>query len=316
MATPDFEHATLLRSYQYLRIAMVLAVLALFVAVGHQSWGQKDILPSISAYYYTPAHGIFVGVLMAMGMAMLVIRGVKDEEDTLLNVAGLLAPVVALVPTARNEDFRAVRDACDRGELPVRDQDPAKPLDCTEVAELLAEAEANATNNMGALLVVGVVGLVLAWVLATRARRTRPFKIGFGVVAAVYALGLLAFVVARRPFIEYAHYPAAIAMFACIIGVALVNAMRRQGTEVKGVPRFRDKVGRVAGSLIRPQDSYAYIALAMLVIAAGGVVLKLLDVFEETIFWTELLLIALFAAFWSLQTKEHWDGDGHEPGPG
>src|SRR5205085_6408417 len=56
-------------------------------------------LGSISAYYYTPVRGMFAGALLAIGACLVCIRGSTTVEDILLNVAGMLAPVVALIPT-------------------------------------------------------------------------------------------------------------------------------------------------------------------------------------------------------------------------
>src|SRR5690349_9423078 len=54
---------------------------------------------SISAYQYTPVRGFFVGVTFALGICLICLRGSTEIEDALLNIAGMLAPVVALVPT-------------------------------------------------------------------------------------------------------------------------------------------------------------------------------------------------------------------------
>ena len=54
---------------------------------------------SISSYYYTPAQGILVGVLVAIGVCLICLRGASDGEDELLNLTGLCAPFVALVPS-------------------------------------------------------------------------------------------------------------------------------------------------------------------------------------------------------------------------
>jgi hypothetical protein len=59
-----------------------------------------ELQESISAYYFTPTHSIFVGGLVAIGVALIAVKGSTDLEDALLNVAGVLAPIVAFVPTS------------------------------------------------------------------------------------------------------------------------------------------------------------------------------------------------------------------------
>src|SRR5262249_55555658 len=86
-------------TYRYLRLSIVVMVLALFVSVLIERFHVGCWQGSISAYYYTPAHAIFVGALVAIGVSLIAIKGSTDLEDVLLNVAGLLAPIVAFVPT-------------------------------------------------------------------------------------------------------------------------------------------------------------------------------------------------------------------------
>ena len=89
-------------TYRYLRIAIVVVILALLCAVaierGHANGCFEE---SISAYYYTPVHSVFIGALVVLGVCLIAIRGCTDVEDVLLNIAGVLAPVVAFVPTVR-----------------------------------------------------------------------------------------------------------------------------------------------------------------------------------------------------------------------
>ena len=60
---------------------------------------RVDAVNSLSAFYYTPARGLFVGTLVAMGVALVAYRGYTRGENRLLNAAGALAMVVALFPT-------------------------------------------------------------------------------------------------------------------------------------------------------------------------------------------------------------------------
>jgi hypothetical protein len=58
------------------------------------------MMGSVSAFYYSPAQGVFVGILVAIGVALVAYRGYTRGENRLLNAAGVLSIVVALFPTA------------------------------------------------------------------------------------------------------------------------------------------------------------------------------------------------------------------------
>ncbi|AWH92884.1 hypothetical protein [Dietzia lutea] len=61
---------------------------------------RVEMMDSLSAFYYTPARSLFVGILVAIGVALVAYRGYTRGENLLLNLAGVLAVVVALFPTA------------------------------------------------------------------------------------------------------------------------------------------------------------------------------------------------------------------------
>ena len=87
----------------YFVLRLVIAIGALILPVGLLLWVTVDpsvpMQNSISAFYYTPARGLFVGTVVAIGVAMMAYRGYTRGENMLLNSAGTLAIVVALVPT-------------------------------------------------------------------------------------------------------------------------------------------------------------------------------------------------------------------------
>jgi hypothetical protein len=87
-------------TYRYLRLGMVGVVLLLGVSILIERWQVDCWQTSVSAYYYTPVRAVFVGGLMAIALALIVIKGSTTWEDATLNAAGMLAPVVAVVPTA------------------------------------------------------------------------------------------------------------------------------------------------------------------------------------------------------------------------
>ena len=100
------------KAYRYLRVALVALVVLLFSAIVIEWWatGPSCLEPSISAYYSTPVRAVFVGVLVTMGACLIALEGNTEAEDVLLNVAGMLAPGVAFVPTAASGGWPGRRD--------------------------------------------------------------------------------------------------------------------------------------------------------------------------------------------------------------
>ena len=78
-------------------LGILLPLSCLVYTLGFQiSW-----LPSISHYYYTPIHGMFVAILCGLGFVLYVYRGYDKWDERATNVAALAAFGVALFPTAR-----------------------------------------------------------------------------------------------------------------------------------------------------------------------------------------------------------------------
>ena len=68
------------RSYRYLRMAIVVVLLALICSVALERAHASRWEESISAYYYTPVHSLFVGALVALGVCLIAIRGSTDAR--------------------------------------------------------------------------------------------------------------------------------------------------------------------------------------------------------------------------------------------
>ncbi|MFN3600813.1 MAG: hypothetical protein ACK4UY_05425 [Dietzia sp.] len=87
----------------YFVLRMVIAFGAIVLPTALLAWVAVDpdlpMMGSLSAFYYSPARSLFVGVLVAIGVALVAYRGYTRGENALLNVAGILSVVVALVPT-------------------------------------------------------------------------------------------------------------------------------------------------------------------------------------------------------------------------
>src|SRR6266705_2138388 len=93
------EEQDVIKTYRYLRIGMIGAVVLLAVSIAIERSKVSCWQTSISAYYYTPVRAIFVGTMIAVGLVLIVYKGRRPGEDVCLNFAGMLAPVVAVAPT-------------------------------------------------------------------------------------------------------------------------------------------------------------------------------------------------------------------------
>jgi len=266
-----------IKSYRYLRMAMIAMIVLLGASLVIE-WSKTDphcLQTSISAYYYTPVRAIFVGSLITIGVCMVVLKGNTEPEDILLNVAGILAPGVALVPT------------------------PGRGT-CHSVPVATGDAAANVANNMLALFVVGAPCLVVAAIFIIRDRLANPdrwtpmYVVGLGVAAVIFGGGMAWFFADRSGFIGHAHYAAAIVMFVCIVAVVLLNA-----------EQFRRKQRKHAAAH-SPANRYSVIALAMVIAPFAMFAWRKAFGWDHAVLWIEGTLIVLFAAFWISQTQELW----------
>jgi hypothetical protein len=291
MADPDRLEIASRKTYRYLRVAVVAMAVLLGVSVGIEIvFGPRGgILDSISAYYYTPVRGVFVGALIAVGLGLVAIKGREGWEDAMLNLAGMLAPLVALVPTPISVPVAGFE--VERRTVP---------------AALVPAVE----NNVAALLVLGLVGLVFA-AATVQDGPSRSAHLRGVAGAGVLLVGLAVwFGVGRDSFLEYGHYAAAVPMFGLIVGVAVINARHTRSGPV---------TSRLAAATYR--RAYAAIATTMgVTIAVAGVLFALDSArhrpFPSWLFWVEVVLLALFAAFWVFQTTENWNEGLPDGAPG
>jgi hypothetical protein len=268
---PDGDPAlAAVKTWRYLRLAMVAMVVGLAVSVLYEHalapggcW-QK----SISAYYYTPVQNFFVAALVTIGICLVVLKGSTEREDLLLNLAGMCAPVVGLVPTP---DF---------------DQ-------CGSVVTDTTNRAVNIANNVTALLVAGGLALLLLAVLALPSLRhgthrpSRTALAGFAIATGLYLGTVVVFAFARPWFDAHAHDVAAVAMFSFVFLNVCLNAVDLHGT---GAPRL---------------NRYAVVAALMVVAVLVSIGLAL-DGNPHALLVLEASLIVLFAVFWVCQTAELW----------
>ncbi|GIF46032.1 hypothetical protein DFJ67_5463 [Asanoa ferruginea] len=298
------EDDRLVKSYTYLRTAMVALLVGLAVAVFWQTARQHwHLLGSVSAYYYTAAQTIFVGALIGLGACMIALKGTRRSEEILLNLGGVFAAVVAVVPTARSEDYRRALVVCRQADVAVLNEQTANP-DCDAVWPLADAARASVENGIAALLVVGALALVATLFFAARDGSTdKPFWWGFGAAVLLWVAGLIAMLTSLTALIDNAHYLAALGLFACILGVVLVNARRFRDeppTQGKRPSSASAALQNVTANAKRHR--YNVIALAMLVVTPVLAVLWLTD--QMSLFWLEIFVAAIFIVFWMVQTVE------------
>jgi len=275
------------RTHRYLRLSLALIVVAILVGVGIESWQLGTVLPSISHYFYTPAQGVFVGALIAASVALAALSG-RGRETTLLDVAAVFAPLVALVPTGVYG--RSLYDELGLSCLPRTICVPEPYTDAVRI-------------GVGTYLVVMAIVLALAMILRIRGKVRGNGVFVVGAVGAVtgIVLALLAFVPPWSDGFPMPtalplgiHYPVTIAFFTAFATVPIINAFRRT-TDDESKPKLWQKI--------------LYVAVAVALIAD----LVLLVFFSESfgtvpiVFIGEAAALVLFAIFWFVQTFQRWD---------
>lgn len=271
-------------TYRYLRIGLIGATALLGMSVLIERINTECWQGSISAYYYTPARSVFVGTLVAVGLVLIVIKG-EGLEDLFLNLAGMLAPVVAFVPTTSVGQCWSI-------------EPQPSPLAGVRPTVLADWVIANVENNMWALIAAGTLGLALAVGLYVRTRDSFlwPFEVGQGNLAAVWGMLLVGVIIGGAAlalwvwddFSLRAHDAAALGMFIFLAAASVTNARRSK----------------------EPSYRRTYWLVAILMIAAALVIwlmTTLVDDWRHSVFWLEVIEIGLFATYWIAQTAEHWN---------
>jgi len=241
-------------------------------------------LTSISASFYSPVRNVFVGVLVATGMALIAIMGREKNEDGALNLAGMLAPTIGMLPTTVGP---SAPGACQAGVSK-----------CIPISTL-----ADVENNVSSLLILGLVALVGALVYVLRTHGPGSAQLRRMILPALlWLVSAVLWLFARELMFVHGHNLAAFFFFLLLAWVARINAMDPpEGATVLG---------------LRPQDyqrGYQVISWAMIVtivltaVYDIGILLTWFpDPFPQWFFVAESVLLALFIAFWILQTAHFW----------
>ncbi|MGC5170695.1 hypothetical protein ACLQ2Q_08570 [Microbacterium sp. DT81.1] len=269
------------RTYRYLRLSIVGAVVLLFVALAITIVHFGPML-SVSAAIYTPARNIFVGSNFAVALALLALSG-RSLSQALLDYAAIAGALIATVPAP-----------LEPGQLPPSEADLA-----------------GVQVGLLSLLIVGVAALVAIVAVAVVQHTLTP-AIGLGIAVAAVIIVAVAvwWLVSPISFLAWAHIVAAFTFFVLIAAVSGLAAWTVDETSNDAAAATR-AMYRVL---------YSAIAIGILVALAFLVVVIVLetqgiDLVEATglplIFIGEAAALLLFAAFWLIQTVELWD----EPDP-
>ncbi len=292
----ETDNDFMIRSYRYLRLALVITTLTLGISLVIEIIAAGCYQGSISAFYYTPVHSVFIGVLFVIGVSLVALLGRDHVEDLFFNLAGFLAPVVALVPTERPGDL------------------------CGPTERLLTVPNTLLVKNNTVALFLGftVAFLAAAKLAGQLGSMSRPNRAGLGLSAAVLAIGLGWYLAWNDVFLRRAHGAAAVAMFVAIWLAVMVNAdfpgpIRKLLAAVYrwlAVQEPSHSDDSVHATRYRPW----YRATAV-VMALAGVVLGIAvwAGVSHAVFWLEVAEIVPFAGFWLLQSIEGWDSGSTAP---
>jgi hypothetical protein len=280
-------------TYRYVRVGLVALVVFLFVSLVLAAT-HSCLQGSISAFFYTRTHAVFVAALCAIGVCLIAYQGSRTAEDALLNFSGFMAFLVALIPT---------------GSAGV----------CRPWLPTVADPFGGVANNVTALFIAAAAGIALYLALSRwRPPQQEPtaeheecataatlwkwlakalLKSESWLPKALFALTLIGGLALFSDwFMPWAHAFAAVAMFLAITLVAVYHAC----------------YARAAGRHQRARF-YAAIAVLMLATVVLAVVLLVRHV-EFGLLLVELLLIGQFALFWAVQTWDVWEPRDKYPG--
>jgi hypothetical protein len=267
-----------LNTYRYLRMGLA-ALAALLLASVVLQIGKNDgcYQTSISAYFFTPSHAVFVAGLCAIGACLIIYQGDTTTEDVLLNFTGAAAFIIAFVPTGIDKSCSGSKD-----------------VDIDTITNVVS-------NSVWAFLIAAVLAVVFARILNPGtfqiSRWTTWDKIWFTLTSAAMIFGLAEFVFNRDGFTKYAHRAAASSLFAGLILVVVINALTHR--------KIRAKQDKDTNPVKNP---YALLAVVMIAVTAVMGVFKLWITkdWRHSLFWIEISVIGEFMVFWGIQTKLLW----------
>lgn len=273
----------LLLSYRFLRCGIIAVGALLIGSLIYEIVSNEGcVRDSISAYFYSPVRTTFTGGLIAIGVCFIVLQGDDGLEEFSLNIAGMLAPVVAFVPTN-------VNTACQDSDSSVS---ATKAGEARAVERLAMEVAEGMRNNMAVYLGVVLVALLLLvfWPgnFVTNRQRLKMLRIAIG----GYAVVLIGFTLWLRSGWDGkdsgAHNVAAYTMFGFFGIVVFLNGFCR-----------RETTGLYKSAYIAILASMAGAAVAILCLVSD----------RYRVFVLEAVEIGLFLTFWIIQTVQFRNDD-------
>lgn len=280
------QDVALVLSYRFLRCGIVVAtamlVVSVLVEIGRSDWCVRD---SISSYFYSPARTMFTGGLMAVGLCLIVLQGDGDVEEVALNLAGLWAPMAAIIPPG-------VTVACDaRFDGLVGTQAIAAKQD-----EIVGLAKPGLLNNIIAYSSVALLVIVLLAIFArqftTQPNRVKPMRTAllvYAVVVVAWSYGAYQLWLDRA---SWAHMLSAVLMFVGFAVVVIHNGWRRPDA-----PRW-----------YRTWSRRIFFGMVISAVVWGSMITGPLEV-RWAVFALEMSELLLFGAFWVMQTAAFWERD-------
>jgi hypothetical protein len=270
------------RTYRYLRLSLVGVVVLISVSIATYIAAHGP-LGSLSAAYYTDSGPIFVGGVFAVALALLALSG-HSLGQVSLDLAAIVAPIIAIVPApVFTGDVPGLIVGC--GGAPA----PCVPVTFIDTVR----------NGMTALIVTGVVGLVTA-VIVMALQRSLTLRSGGALLIAAAIIGATAawWLLAPDSFLRAAHVVAAASFFAFTALAALAAAIDARRT---GATAYRIIYLVIAWGIILN----LVLLLGVIVAGIAGVVIPEPGGYS-LVFIGEAIALALFAAFWMVQTVQTW----------
>ncbi|MBO0842676.1 MAG: hypothetical protein J2O46_05790 [Nocardioides sp.] len=255
-------------TYRYIRFALLAVLVGLGVAVVIQTV-RGGFETSISAYYYTAAGPVFIGVLTSLGACLVALRGFTDAEETALNVAGVSAPMVAFVPTPK---------------------------------EGVAPDLAGITVAVSAYLAVLGIGYVVVVAVGVRKRlQGEPWPslwglIGLAGVAGAWVLGVVWLALDRHSFATHAHALAATFTFLPVAFAVLLNTDWGVRVIAREAHASRTRFDRI----------YWLLLIIMIAIIVVGGALGILG-WDYWLLAVEIAMLTCFFVYWTAQSWDLMD---------